>query len=102
MNVLNRSTFVTAPKVLLTMVLVSTLLTACGSPDEEGMKAGLVKNGLNPEQASCYSGALKHAEFYGLDQSFLKEAIKQARLKHGENLVDGMSKSKDTLDACLK
>ena len=107
MKNLNRKTFTT---LLLTAFLAS-FLSACSSADEAGMKAGLQKSGLNPTQATCYSGALKVAIKADVFNDFatslmqgksLKETIKKMRLKHGEGLVDGMSKAKDKLEVCLK
>ena len=111
MTFLEKAALTRTFKTIFTLFLLSSLLTACGSPDEEGMKVGLQKSGLNPEQATCYSGVLKpviKADVYNDFATFLmqgkslKGAIKQARLKHGENLVDGMSKVKDKLADCLK
>ncbi len=112
MKVLNkRVTVFSSVKNSLMAVLLASILSACGSADEDGMKAGLQKSGLNPEQATCYSGALKAVVKAGIFNDFatalmqgnsLKGTIKKMRLKHGEGLVDGMSKGKDKLEACLK
>lgn len=107
MEVLNKKT----GSKLLIPVLLASILSACASADEDGMKAGLQKSGLNPDQATCYSSALKtavKAEVFNdfatalMQGNSLKDTIKKTRLKHGEGLVDGMSKAKGKLDACIK
>ena len=86
------------------------LLSACSAPDTEGMKQGLLSNGMTPSQAACYANNLKGIigvdEYNNLAELMLNgadkaEAIKKTRRKFGAEFKTAMTANSDSLDSCL-
>ena len=98
---------------LLTVVLMISvlLLSACASSDVDGMRKGLIKDGMTASQAECYAnnlGAVIGADEYNnlaqlMQQGVsMKDAIQKTRRKYGSDFKTKMSANSDKLDGCLK
>ncbi|AFL72265.1 hypothetical protein [Thiocystis violascens] len=96
-------------KHIAALAVLPLLLTACGSPDTESMRAGLQKSGLTAAQADCRSDALagaldadafnQIADYLNQGESF-DEAAQRTRRKFGAEFREQLTAVKGALAAC--